>query len=145
MLHRPQRPFRPPRLSPTPDRLTRDRDITHAHFKAGDQVIVLKGVVAGELWGESMRVVTPSWHTPTDEDGWRLRNPTGGQQTFVTAHPRYLIHLDGKCPECLIHLRAMEESVLPAFAGREDLVDCGWYTITELGQVVHVADRGAGR
>ncbi|MGW4197098.1 hypothetical protein [Streptomyces sp. NPDC005004] len=145
MLHRSQRLPHPPRLAPSPDRLTPGRDITHQHFKAGDQVIVLKGVVAGELWGESMSVVTPSRHTPTDEDGWRLRNPTGGQQTFVTAHPRYLIHLGTACPDCLIYLRAMERSVLPAFAAREDLIDCGWYTTTDLGQIVHVADRGAAR
>ncbi|MFF2129912.1 hypothetical protein ACFVW1_31935 [Streptomyces olivochromogenes] len=112
-------------FAPTPDPLTTDRDITHAHFRAGDTVVVLKGVADGELWGDAMRVVAPSWHTPTDEDGWRLRDATGGAQSYVTAHPRYLVHLSSRCPDCLI--------------------DCGWYTTTALGQLVHIADIRSGR
>lgn len=41
----------------TPDPLTPTRDITHAHFQAGDTVVVLKGVAGGELWGDRKSVV----------------------------------------------------------------------------------------
>ncbi|MEF9902112.1 hypothetical protein [Streptomyces sp. P9-A2] len=135
----------PPAFAPTPDPLTPSRDVTHAHFEAGDQIVVLKGVADGELWGDAMRVVAPSWHTPTDEDGWRLRNATGGAQTYITGHPRYLVHLSRRCPDCLIHLRAMEDHLLPKYAGQDALIDCGWYTTTALGQLVHIADIRRGR
>ncbi|MFE3645891.1 hypothetical protein ACFXOM_33790 [Streptomyces sp. NPDC059169] len=134
-----------PAFAPTPDPLTPARDITHAHFQAGDQVVVLKGVAGGELWGDSMRIVAPSWHTPTDEDGWRLRDATGGAQTYITAHPRYLVHLSRRCPDCLIYLRAMEDHLLPKHNGHDTLIDCGWYTITALNQLVHVADARGSR
>ncbi|MFI7182070.1 hypothetical protein [Streptomyces anthocyanicus] len=134
-----------PVTAPTPDPLTPTRDITHAHFQAGDTVVVLKGVASGELWGDAMRVVAPSWHTPTDEDGWRLRDPTGGDRSYVTAHPRYLVHLSRRCPDCLIFLRAMEDTLLKRFAGRDELIDCGWYTTTALGQLAHTADLRSGR
>jgi hypothetical protein len=129
-------------FAPTPDPLTPDRDITHAHFQAGDTIVVLKGVAGGELWGDAMRVVAPSWHT---EDGWRLRDATGGAQSYVTAHPRYLVHLSRRCPDCLIYLRAMEDTLLARFADRDELIDCGWYTTTALGQLVHIADIRSGR
>ncbi|MER7986540.1 hypothetical protein ABTY53_13195 [Streptomyces noursei] len=135
-----------PAFAPTPDPLTPARDITHRHFQAGDQIIVLKGVAGDELWGDAMRVIAPSRHTPTDEDGWRLRNPTGGAQTYLTGHPRYLVHLSRRCPDCLIHLRAMQDLLLPKFAGHDDaVIDCGWYTTTSLGQLVHVNDARANR
>ncbi|WP_326740383.1 hypothetical protein [Streptomyces sp. NBC_01022] len=132
-------------FAPTPDPLTPDRDVTHQHFQAGDTVVVIQGVAAGELWGDSMRVVAPSWHTPTDEDGWRLHDATGGAQSYMTAHPRYLVHLSRRCPDCLIYLRAMEDALLARFAGRDELIDCGWYTTTALGQLVHIADVRSGR
>ncbi|MFD5492691.1 hypothetical protein ACFWH4_07090 [Streptomyces sp. NPDC127091] len=135
----------PPAFAPTPDPLTPSRDITHAHFEAGDQIVVLKGVAGGELWGDAMRVVAPSWHTPTDEDGWRLRDATGGAQTYITGHPRYLVHLSRRCPDCLIHLRAMEDHLLPKYAGQDALIDCGWYTTTALGQLVHITDIRRGQ
>lgn len=127
------------------DTITADRDITHAHFAAGDQVVVIKGVADGELWGDAMTVVAPSWHTPTDEDGWRVRNPLGGAQSFTTAHPRYLVHLSKRCPDCLIYLRALEDYLLPKVVGTEQ-VDLGWYRVTDRGQLVHVSDtKAAGR
>ncbi|WP_432141060.1 hypothetical protein [Streptomyces sp. bgisy084] len=129
-----------PAFAPTPDPLTPARDITHAHFEPGDQVVILKGVAGGELWGDALHVVAPSWHTPTDEDGWRLRDATGGAQTYITGHPRYLVHLSRRCPDCLIHLRAMEDHLLPKHAEHDALIDCGWYTTTALGQLVHIAD-----
>ncbi|MER7540372.1 hypothetical protein ABTX77_37185 [Streptomyces sp. NPDC097704] len=134
-----------PVVALTPDPLTPDRDVTHQHFQAGDTVVVLKGVAGGELWGDAMRVVAPSWHLPTDEDGWRLRDATGGQQSYITAHPRYLVHLSRRCPDCLIHLRAVEDALLPKYPGDDALIDCGWYTTTAVGQLVHVADVRAGR
>ncbi|WP_282695198.1 hypothetical protein [Streptomyces sp. CC208A] len=124
------------------DTITGNRDITHAHFAPGDQVVVIKGVADGELWGEAMTVVTPSWHTPTDEDGWRLRNPNGGAQTFITGHPRYLVHLSKRCPDCLIYLRALEDHLLPKVLG-EQPVDLGWYRVTDLGQLLHADDAKA--
>ncbi|MDI3418596.1 hypothetical protein [Streptomyces luteolus] len=132
-------------FAPTPDPLTPDRDVTHAHFQAGDTVVVLKGVADGELWGDAMRVVALSWHTPTDEDGWRLRDATGGTQSYVTAHPRYLVHLSRRCPDCLVYLRAMEDTLLARFADQDAVIDCGWYTTTALGQLVHIADIRSGR
>ncbi|WP_406738938.1 hypothetical protein OG365_30860 [Streptomyces sp. NBC_00853] len=127
------------------DTITSDRDITHAHFAPGDQIVVIKGVADGELWGESMTVVAPSWHTPTDEDGWRVRNPLGGSQSFITAHPRHLVHLSKRCPDCLIYLRALEDFLLPKVVGTQE-VDLGWYRVTDLGQLVHATDgKAAGR
>ncbi|MER6190223.1 hypothetical protein ACIQ1S_24010 [Streptomyces griseus] len=145
MIPPPWKPPSSPAFAPTPDPLTPARDVTHQHFSAGDQVVILKGATAGELWGDSMKIVAPSWHTPTDQNGWRLRDATGGEQSYVTAHPRYLVHLSRRCPECLIHLRAMENSLLPKVAGHDALIDFGWYTTTALGQLVHVADVRGGR
>ncbi|MET9507667.1 hypothetical protein ABZX62_04160 [Streptomyces flavidovirens] len=133
-----------PVFAPMPDPLTPDRDITHQHFQTGDTVVVRKGVAGGELWGDAMRVVAPSWHTPTDEDGWRLRDATGGAQSYITAHPRYLVHLSRRCPDCLIHLRAMEDALLSKYTDDNALIDCGWYTTTALGQLVNVADARSG-
>ncbi|MDF9816729.1 hypothetical protein [Streptomyces sp. SPB162] len=134
-----------PAFAATPDPFTPVRDITHGHFQGGDQVVVLRGVAGGELWGDAVRVVASSWHTPTDEDGWRVRDATGGAQSYLTAHPRYLVHLTRRCPDCLIHLRAMEDYLLPKHTDANALVDCGWYTITALHQLVHVADVRGGR
>ncbi|MBV9025569.1 MAG: hypothetical protein JO362_17655 [Streptomycetaceae bacterium] len=135
--------FRPPYLPA--DLLTPNRDITHAHFSPGDQVVIVKGVAGGELWGDAMTVITPSWHTPTDEDGWRLRNPNGGERTYLTAHPRYLVHLSRRCPDCLIYLRAMETLLLPRLAPAHQPVDCGWYTLTHLNQLIHIDDARSHR
>ncbi|MFE6979270.1 hypothetical protein [Streptomyces sp. NPDC057682] len=144
-MHPPPRDRQPTPVTVVPDPSTATRDITHAHFRVGDTVIVLKGVVGGELWGDVKRVAAPSWHTSTDENGWRLRDATGGAQSYVTAHPRYLVHLSRRCPDCVIHVRAMEKALLARFVGRDELVDCGWYTTTAVGQLVHVADVGGGR
>ncbi len=127
------------------DILTPERDMTHSHFRPGDQVVILKGVAGGELWGDAMTVVAPSWHTPTEEDGWRLRDPNGGQQTFVTAHPRYLVHLSRRCPDCLIYLRALEDYLIPKFTDAGTVIDCAWYFTTDKNQIVHIADRGNGQ
>ncbi|MFK4222235.1 hypothetical protein [Streptomyces sp. NPDC019890] len=127
------------------DILTPDRDITHAHFRPGDQVVILKGVAGEELWGDAMTVVTPSWHTPTNEDGWRLRDPNGGERTYVTGHARYLVHLSRRCPDCLIYLRALEDYLLPKFADATEVTDCGWYSLTHLNQLVHIADARPNR
>lgn len=137
----PQRPLNiPAAWAPVPDHLTPQRDITHAHFNPGEQVVILQGVAGAELWGASMRVVTPSWHTPTDENGWRLRDPEGGERSYVTAHPRYLVHLNRRCPDCLIHLRAMEDHLLPRFTGNTGVVNCRWYEITALNHMIHIGD-----
>ncbi|MFJ2739684.1 hypothetical protein ACIO3O_08445 [Streptomyces sp. NPDC087440] len=144
-MSQPCLPPNTPAALPIPDPITPARDITHEHFETGDQVVVLKGAAGGELWGDAMRVVAPSWHTATDEDGWRLRDATGGAQSFITAHPRYLIHLSRRCADCLIHLRAMEDYLLPKVTTRNEFIDCEWYAITHLGQLVHVNDARGGR
>ncbi|WP_446038074.1 hypothetical protein [Streptomyces sp. SID1121] len=133
---------RPPYVPPDP--FTPQRDISHRHFRPGDQVVVLKGTAGGELWGSAMTIVVPSWHTPTDEDGWRLRDAKGGARSYLTGHPRYLVHLSRRCPDCLIHLRAMEDYLLPKFPGPQ-ATDLGWYNVTELNQLVHISDHRGGR
>ncbi|MBE1599884.1 hypothetical protein [Streptomyces stelliscabiei] len=127
------------------DTLTPQRDITHQHFRPGDRVVVLKGVSGDRLWGDEFKVVTPSWHTPTDEDGWRLYDPHGGQRSFVTAHPRYLVHLGRTCPDCMIYQRALGDFLLPQFGGQRQITDCGWYTFTRLNQLMHINDARGGR
>jgi hypothetical protein len=83
--------------------------------------------------------VTPSWHTPTNEDGWRLRDPDGCERTYITGHPRYLVHMNRRCADCLIYLRAMEDRFLSRFPG-DDPVQFGWYRVSALNQLIHVAD-----
>lgn len=127
------------------DLLTPVRDITHAHFRAGDLVVILKGVAGGKLSGDAMTVVAPSWHTPTDEDGWRLRDPNGGERTYITAHPRYMVHLPRHCPDCLIHHGAMERYLLAKLSSIRGTIDCGWYSTTALNQLVHNDDARSSR
>lgn len=134
---------RPP--YPPKDILTPERHITHAHFRPGDSVIVFTGVAGARLRGDAMTVVTSSWHTPTDEDGWRLRNPRGGERTYVTGHPRYLVHLGRRCADCLIYHRALQDYLLPKFTNVHDPVDLGWYSVTHLNQLVHIDDARRGR
>ncbi|MEW1757513.1 hypothetical protein AB0393_13490 [Streptomyces cyaneofuscatus] len=127
------------------DIVTPERDITHAHFRPGDQVVILKGVAGSELRGDAYKVVTSSWHTPTDEDGWRLLDPSGGERTYITAHPRYLVHLSRRCADCLIYRQALHTYLVPRLAGAGEDIDCGWYSLTRLNQVVHVADARGGK
>jgi hypothetical protein len=40
----------------------------------------------------------------------------------------------------------MEDLLLPKFTGHDNTaIDCGWYTTTALGQLVHIADARGGR
>ncbi|MEW1632713.1 hypothetical protein AB0469_01405 [Streptomyces sp. NPDC093801] len=126
------------------DTITPHRDITHAHFAPGDRIVVIKGIADGELWGDAMTVVAPSWHTPTEEDGWRLRDPNGGALSFITGHPRYLVHLSKRCPDCLIYQRALRDFLLPKADGDEPL-DAGWYSIEDRNQLFHTADQRSTR
>lgn len=126
------------------DTITPHRDITHAHFAPGDRIVVIKGIADGELWGDAMTVVAPSWHTPTEEDGWRLRDPNGGALSFITGHPRYLVHLSKRCPDCLIYQRALRDFLLPKADGDEPL-DAGWYSIVDRNQLFHTADQQSAR
>lgn len=125
-----------------PDPITPERDITHAHFRPDEHVVILKGAAEGQLWGDAMKVVAPSWHTPTDEDGWRLLDPDGGDRSYITAHPRYMVHLSTRCPECLVHQQALREYLVARVGTAEEPVDCRWYSLTALNQLVHVADSG---
>ncbi len=134
-----------PVVALTPDPLTPNRDITHQHFQAGDTVVVLKGVAGGELWGDAMRVVAPSWHLADRRGRLALARCDRRAAVHITAHPRYLVHLSRRCPDCLIHLRAMEDALLPKYPDDNALIDCGWYTTTAVGQLVHVDDARAGR
>jgi hypothetical protein len=127
------------------DTTTPDRDITHTHFAVGDRVVLIRGAVDGDLIGEEMTIVAPSWHTPTDENGWRVRNPKGGQHSYLTAHPRYLIHLERHCYDCTSYFRDLAEEVLPQITTAR-LTECGWYSLTTLDQLVHYRDiRGPDR
>ncbi|MEU3402968.1 hypothetical protein ABZ766_03300 [Streptomyces sp. NPDC006670] len=128
-----------------PDPITPKRDITHQHFRPGEHVVILKGAAGGELWGDAMKVVVSSWHTPTDEDGWRLLDPNGGDRSYVTAHPRYLVHLSKRCPECLMHQKALREYLVKRLGDAEEAVDCRWYSLNTVNQLVHVADARPGR
>ncbi len=139
----PDAPIRPPYVPD--DVLTPVRDITHGHFQPGDQVVILKGIAGGEVWGDAYGVVVPSWHTPTDEDGWRLRDPNGGDRTYLTGHPRYMVHLSRRCPDCLTYLRGMEEYLTQQFPDNESWIDCDWYSLTHLNQIVHLDDARSGR
>ncbi|WP_435124590.1 hypothetical protein [Actinacidiphila sp. bgisy144] len=130
---------RPP-FSPT-DIVTPVRSITHGHFRPGDSVIVFRGVAGDSLWGDIMTIVASSWHDPTDEAGWRLRNPRGGDRSYITAHPRYLAHLGRSCADCLIYHRALQDYLLPKVSAPCGPVDVGWYTLTRLNHLVHVDER----
>lgn len=134
--------YRPPHIPADP--VTPERDITHAHFAPGDRIVIIKGAFGGDLCGEEMTVVAPSWHTPTDEDGWRLRNPHGGAHTFITAHPRHLIHVERYCPDCTSHLKALADVLLPQMPA-DRVVDGRWYTLNALDHLVHHRDQHAGR
>lgn len=135
----------PPPPRPPADTLTPERDITHQHFTPGDQVAIIKGAFKGELVGEEMTVVASSWHTPTDSDGWRLRNPRGGEHSYITAHPRYMIHTGRYCPDCTGFFRALSDTLLPRMPDTERSVDGGWYYQSALDQLVHTADLGGSR
>jgi hypothetical protein len=39
----------------------------------------------------------------------------------------------------------MEDALLVRYTDRNELIDCGWYTTTALGQLVHIADARGGR
>jgi len=90
-------------------------------------------------------VVAPSWHTPTDSDGWRLRNPRGGEHSYITAHPRYMIHTGRYCPDCTSFFRSLSDTLLPQMPSSQRSVDGSWYYRTALDQLVHTADLGSGR
>jgi hypothetical protein len=135
----------PPPPRPPADTLTPERVITHQHYAPGDQVFIVKGAFRGNLVGEEMTVVAPSWHTPTDEDGWRLRNPRGGEHSYITAHPRYMIHTGRYCPDCTHHFNALAASLLPRMPATDRSTDGGWYYLTSLDQLVHTSDLGSSR
>ncbi|MGX1759920.1 hypothetical protein ACWIG5_23935 [Streptomyces lydicus] len=130
----------PPTIYVT-DSATPQRGMSHAHFAPGDRVVVICGSADGDLAGEEMRIVAPSWHLPTGEDGWRLRNPQGGQHTFITAHPRYLIHLERRCPDCADFLRQLATTLLPQLP-KKGVAQGNWYQLTAPDQLVHIADLG---
>ncbi len=107
--------------------------------------MIVKGAFKGQLVGEEMTVVASSWHTPTDENGWRLRNPRGGEHSYITAHPRYMIHTSRYCPDCTGYFRALSDHLLPRMPNSEQSLDGGWYYQTTLDQLVHTADLGSRR
>ncbi|WP_165983948.1 hypothetical protein [Streptomyces sp. YIM 98790] len=125
------------------DTITPNRVISHGHFAPGDRVVVIKGSARGDLCGTEMTIVAASWHTPTDEDGWRARDPEGGQRSYLTAHPRHLVHVEHYCPECTGYVRKLAEALLPQIP--YDRRDGGWYHIDGRDQLVHNRDPKAGR
>lgn len=127
-----------PRVHAT-DTTTAHRAVTHGHFAPGEEVWVVRGSTEGQLLGTRMTVVAPSWHTPTDQDGWRLRNPGGGTRTFLTGHPRYLIHAERHCPYCLTYALALAAELLPQLPAT-GTVSGDWYLLSALDQLVHTSD-----
>ena len=132
----------------TADTVTPHRVITHGHFAIGDTVTVLCRVDDGEVSGEVMTIVAPSWHEPTKEDGWRVRNPRGGERTYLTAHPRYLVHVTESrryCPDCSDYLSQLRRAVLSKLPAT-GVHDAGWYRITEpANHLLHRADEDAAK
>ncbi|MEV3857571.1 hypothetical protein AB0J38_24990 [Streptomyces sp. NPDC050095] len=130
------------------DTVTPNRRITHQHFAVGDTVTVIRGVADGVLCGEEMRIVAPSWHEPTKEDGWRVRNPKGGRRTYLTAHPRYLVHTAKSrrhCPDCTLYLKDLSQTVLSQLPAT-GIHEAGWYRITEPpNHLLHNADEDAAK
>ncbi|WP_058042199.1 hypothetical protein [Streptomyces roseifaciens] len=123
------------------DTVTPNRQVRHDHFAPGDRVVVIRGSLDGDLHGDDLTVVAPSWHTPTGQDGWRTRNPNGGTHTFTTAHPRYLIHVEQHCPDCVAFFRALAAELLPQLPKR-GCTEGDWYQFTALDQLVHRDDYG---
>ncbi|MGY4968333.1 hypothetical protein ACWGCC_03760 [Streptomyces nigrescens] len=121
------------------DTVTPQRVMNHEHFAPGDRVVIICGSADGDLAGADLRIVAPSWHTPTGEDGWRLRNPQGGEHTFITGHPRYLIHIEPACPECARHLQRLSKALLPQLP-KKGVATGDWYQLTGLDQLVHTSD-----
>lgn len=123
------------------DTVTPSRQVRHDHFAPGDRVVVIRGSLDGDLHGDDLTVVAPSWHTPTGQDGWRTRNPQGSTHTFTTAHPRYLIHVEQHCPDCVAFFRALAAELLPQLP-KLGCTEGDWYRFTALDQLVHRDDYG---
>ncbi|WP_330821906.1 hypothetical protein [Streptomyces bugieae] len=89
-------------------------------------------------------MATSSWHTPTDEVGWRLYGPNGGERPTSPPTPlprphlppvRQLPDLPAGPGDCL----------LPQISTAGDVIDCGWCWTHHLNQLVHVNGASGGR
>lgn len=90
------------------------RTVPAGHFAPGDQVLIVLGSQGSSLIGDRFTIVAPYHHQITDIPGWRLRDDDGGELSFLTASPKYLIHLDRDCPVCARFFRQLKRWLLPA-------------------------------
>ncbi|KPI02850.1 hypothetical protein OK074_5000 [Actinobacteria bacterium OK074] len=132
-----------PRQNHATDSVTPKRRVSHDHFVAGEPVVVVRGSLDGELAADVATVVAPSWHVPTGEDGWRIRVQGGGERTFVTAHPRYLIHAGLPCPDCVAYFDALTRELLPQLPAHGS-TEGDWYGLTATDQLIHATDGPGG-
>ena len=121
------------------DTVTLWREVAHGHFAPGDAVLVVRGSLDGSLTGDRFTVVASSWHRATGVNGWRLRDASGGEQSFVTAAPKYLIHIGRPCGECVDFFNALKEWVLPVLP-EHGAGETHSFTLTRDAELVHVAD-----
>ncbi|MFD5320032.1 hypothetical protein [Streptomyces sp. NPDC127098] len=121
------------------DTLTYERSVPHEHFTSGERVLIIYGSFDGGLTGDRFTVVAPSWHEITGADGWRLRDDNGGEHSFITAAPKYLIHIEQNCVDCVTFFKDLQKWLLPVLPSR-GLGETHSYTQTSDGQLVHIAD-----
>ncbi len=121
------------------DTSTYFRSVAHDHFSPGERVLIIRGSQDGHLTGASFTIVAPSWHQVTDTEGWRLRDHCGGETSYVTAAPKYLIHLDRDCTRCVGFFNQLKRWVLPALP-RHGQGETNSYTLTDAAEIVHIAD-----
>lgn len=114
------------------------RDVEHDHFRPGESVLIITGSQNGSLTGTQFTVVTPSWHASTGRDGWRLRDAHGGDISFVTAAPKYLIHIEQDCTLCVDFFGQLNRWVLPVLP-REGVGHTNSYSLAD-GEILHIAD-----
>ncbi|TDC70274.1 hypothetical protein [Streptomyces hainanensis] len=121
------------------DTMTFERSVLHDHFVSGERVLIIFGSLDGGLTGDRFTVVAPSWHTATRADGWRLRDDNGGERSYVTAAPKYLIHIEQDCLDCVTFFKQLKKWLLPVLPGRGP-GETHSYAQTGDGQIVHIAD-----
>lgn len=118
------------------------RRVARDHFAPGERVLIILGSQDGALTGDQFTVVAPSQHRATGSEGWRLRDDNGGEQSYLTAAPKYLIHLDRHCPACVGFFKELQRWVLPALP-RRGYALTNSYAVTDDAEIVHIADEVA--
>lgn len=127
-----------PRMTVVMDTPTYLRDVEHDHFRPGESVLIITGSQNGSLTGIQFTIVASSWHATTGTNGWRLRNKNGGELSFVTAAPKYLIHTDQHCAYCVEFLGQLNRWILPVLP-RNGVGYTNSYSLAD-GELLHIAD-----